>query len=191
MYVLNTAGRQNWKHVYTAVTRGRKRVYIIANSAQLDRAIANKCPERRTRLQQHLTDKLNPSAACPQSIPSSSTNQVCTQLMEERPGVASQEHLHTPHKLPPYFSRPSVPTTADVASSQKDCDDEDYSAGHLMSLTSGSLVNEESLAADESPTQKRTRIPIHNTASPSKKCRPDNSMVLFWSITLQCIYIAL
>lgn len=35
VYVVGKAGRQHWQHVYTAVTRGRSRVYIIAQESEL------------------------------------------------------------------------------------------------------------------------------------------------------------
>ncbi|XP_078532479.1 DNA helicase B [Lissotriton helveticus] len=66
VYVVGTAGRQDWQHVYTAVTRGRQRVYIIAKEDQLVKAVFNKCRPRKTRLRQRLKEKLtrkNGSAA--------------------------------------------------------------------------------------------------------------------------------
>ncbi|CAH2277815.1 DNA helicase B [Pelobates cultripes] len=76
VYVLGPAGRQNWKHVYTAVTRGRKRVYVIANMSQLDQAIANKARERKTRLQQRLNMLLSESRNVSNPTNSPPTTQV-------------------------------------------------------------------------------------------------------------------
>lgn len=116
MFVLGEAGNQNWKHVYTAVTRGRKRVYIIAKKDALNRAIATKYRERKTRLQQCLKDRLSNSGAWPQSGTSASINSMRTQVTQDKPALASKEHLYTQLK-------PSVPTTPDVTSSRKGCDD--------------------------------------------------------------------
>ncbi|CAI9559621.1 unnamed protein product [Staurois parvus] len=159
VYVLGTAGRQNWKHVYTAVTRGRKRVYIIANSAQLDLAIANKSRERKTRLQQRLKDSLSHSGAWPQSGASTSTNPMKTQMTQGKPGLP-----YTQLKTPPRFRCSSVPTTQAMASSRSTCADGEVFAGH-MSSPSGSPVNRESRAVEESPSQKRSAAEI----SPSSR----------------------
>ncbi|XP_067947525.1 DNA helicase B-like [Watersipora subatra] len=45
-YVVGAAGRQNWQHVYTAVTRGKSSVTIIGEEANLRKAI-NTCHLRR------------------------------------------------------------------------------------------------------------------------------------------------
>lgn len=58
MYVVGNAGRQHWQHVYTAVTRGRCRVYIVAEEAELRRAIRSKCIPRKTHLRQHFKKAL-------------------------------------------------------------------------------------------------------------------------------------
>ncbi|KAM5170861.1 DNA helicase B [Mantella aurantiaca] len=173
VYVLGTAGRQNWKHVYTAVTRGRKRVYIIAKSNELDRAIASKSRERKTRLQQRLKDKLSQSGAWPQRSTSGSTIPINTQLTQERAGLASQEYPCT--QSPPRFKCPSVPSTPDVASSRKG---RDHSEGHATRSPSCSLMNRECPALEESPSQKRVGIPLHDMATPPKLNRMDNFMNL-------------
>ncbi|XP_040200000.1 DNA helicase B isoform X2 [Rana temporaria] len=159
-YVLGTAGRQNWKHVYTAVTRGRKHVYIIANSAQLDLAIANKSRERKTRLQQRLKDSLSNRGAWPQSGASASTKPLMTQ--DKAAVSSSQEHPYTQLKSPPRFRCSSVPTTPNKATS---------------SSPSGSPVNRESRLLEESSSQKRAGNPVHGMeTTPSKLYRPENSM---------------
>ncbi|XP_077194858.1 DNA helicase B [Paroedura picta] len=56
VYVVGNAGRQNWQHVYTAVTRGRSRVYIVAEEVKLQKAIANREFRRKTHLRKHLQD---------------------------------------------------------------------------------------------------------------------------------------
>ncbi|XP_007664476.2 DNA helicase B isoform X2 [Ornithorhynchus anatinus] len=56
VYVVGRAGRQHWQHVYTAVTRGRARVYVIADEAQLCQAVHRKSYPRKTRLKQFLQE---------------------------------------------------------------------------------------------------------------------------------------
>uniref|UniRef100_A0A4W4GIR8 UvrD-like helicase C-terminal domain-containing protein n=1 Tax=Electrophorus electricus TaxID=8005 RepID=A0A4W4GIR8_ELEEL len=50
VYVVGDSKRQTWKHVYTAVTRGQKRVYVIAKQRSLEDAIKGKVIKRCTRL---------------------------------------------------------------------------------------------------------------------------------------------
>ncbi|KAK1340943.1 hypothetical protein QTO34_017342 [Cnephaeus nilssonii] len=59
------AGRQDWQHVYTAVTRGRSRVYVIAEEAHLRSAISKNNVRRKTRLKHFLQDRLSSSCASP------------------------------------------------------------------------------------------------------------------------------
>ena len=52
MYVVGQPHNQNWQHVYTAVTRGIKQVFIINNSAHLERAIKALPIPRQTKLKE-------------------------------------------------------------------------------------------------------------------------------------------
>ncbi|KAK2498378.1 hypothetical protein MC885_011891 [Smutsia gigantea] len=63
VYVVGKAGRQHWQHVYTAVTRGRCRVYVIAEESQLRSAIMRNNVPRKTRLKHFLQNKLSESCA--------------------------------------------------------------------------------------------------------------------------------
>ncbi|XP_037702727.1 DNA helicase B isoform X2 [Choloepus didactylus] len=72
VYVVGKAGRQHWQHVYTAVTRGRCRVYVIAEEAQLQSAIRRHSVPRKTRLKHFLQNKLSISCASPAEHPSPS-----------------------------------------------------------------------------------------------------------------------
>ncbi|MGH0175889.1 UNVERIFIED_CONTAM: hypothetical protein FKN15_005898 [Acipenser sinensis] len=58
VYVLGPAGRQNWQHVYTAVTRGRKRVYVVAQKSNLIKTVESKSPRRNTRLRELIREKM-------------------------------------------------------------------------------------------------------------------------------------
>ncbi|XP_037369943.1 DNA helicase B [Talpa occidentalis] len=74
VYVVGHAGRQHWQHVYTAVTRGRSRVYVIAQESQLQKSIKNKSIPRRTRLKHFLQDKLYVNCASSADFASPSKN---------------------------------------------------------------------------------------------------------------------
>ncbi|NXG63058.1 HELB helicase, partial [Hemiprocne comata] len=71
VYVVGNPGRQHWQHVYTAVTRGRCRVYVIAEEPHLRRAVTNKNMPRKTRLQRFLREALTETSNCPEqtSVP--------------------------------------------------------------------------------------------------------------------------
>ncbi|KAG8514143.1 DNA helicase B [Galemys pyrenaicus] len=74
VYVVGQAGRQHWQHVYTAVTRGRCRVYVIAQESQLQKSIKKSSIPRRTRLKHFLQDKLYVGCAFPADFASPSKN---------------------------------------------------------------------------------------------------------------------
>ncbi|XP_074082305.1 DNA helicase B isoform X1 [Macrotis lagotis] len=54
VYVIGKAGRQHWQHVYTAITRGRSQVYVIAEESQLQKAVKQNSFPRKTRLKYFL-----------------------------------------------------------------------------------------------------------------------------------------
>ncbi|KFQ95552.1 DNA helicase B, partial [Nipponia nippon] len=58
VYVVGNPGRQHWQHVYTAVTRGRCRVYVIAEEMHLRRAVTSRNVPRKTRLQRFLREAI-------------------------------------------------------------------------------------------------------------------------------------
>ncbi|XP_067283601.1 DNA helicase B-like [Pseudorasbora parva] len=50
VYVLRNSFLENWQHVYTAVTRGQKRVYVVGTERDLEGAIKKWITPRNTRL---------------------------------------------------------------------------------------------------------------------------------------------
>ncbi|XP_073725117.1 DNA helicase B [Misgurnus anguillicaudatus] len=50
VYVLGDCKGQNWQHVYTAVTRGQKRVYVVGKEVDIINAIKKRITTRKTRL---------------------------------------------------------------------------------------------------------------------------------------------
>lgn len=64
VYVVGNPGRQHWQHVYTAVTRGRCRVYVIAEEMHLRKAITNNNFPRKTRLQRFLREAIANTNNC-------------------------------------------------------------------------------------------------------------------------------
>ncbi|XP_008682477.1 DNA helicase B isoform X1 [Ursus maritimus] len=72
VYVVGRAGRQHWQHVYTAVTRGRCRVYVIAEESHLRSAIMRNGVLRKTRLKHFLQNELSMSCESPADFASPS-----------------------------------------------------------------------------------------------------------------------
>uniref|UniRef100_A0A8C7B208 DNA helicase B n=1 Tax=Neovison vison TaxID=452646 RepID=A0A8C7B208_NEOVI len=72
VYVVGKAGRQHWQHVYTAVTRGRCRVYVIAEESHLRGAIMRSSAPRKTRLKHFLQNELSRSCVPPADVGSPS-----------------------------------------------------------------------------------------------------------------------
>ncbi|XP_008114794.1 DNA helicase B isoform X2 [Anolis carolinensis] len=96
VYVVGNAGRQNWQHVYTAVTRGRCRVYIVAEEANLRAAIARENFRRKTRLPQRLNDALTEKISSSQQI---SSSQECSQNQEASTCFVDQEESVVSDKM--------------------------------------------------------------------------------------------
>lgn len=82
VYVVGNPGRQHWQHVYTAVTRGRCRVYVIAEEMHLRRAVTNKNMPRKTRLQRFLREAISETSNCPKQTTSSLTKSCQSQEVE-------------------------------------------------------------------------------------------------------------
>ncbi|KAK6488339.1 DNA helicase B-like [Huso huso] len=59
VYVITSVGYQNWQHIYTAVTRARKRVYVVAKESFLEMVIRKKKTKRNTRLKELLEEILD------------------------------------------------------------------------------------------------------------------------------------
>lgn len=100
VYVVGNPGRQHWQHVYTAVTRGRCRVYIIAEELHLRRAVTNKNMPRKTRLQRFLREAIAETTKYPK--------QTSSPLMKSR---QSQELETCCVSVPQGAPDPSEPVT--------------------------------------------------------------------------------
>ncbi|XP_036614528.1 DNA helicase B [Trichosurus vulpecula] len=89
VYVVGKAGRQHWQHVYTAITRGRSRVYVIAEESQLRKAVKQNSFPRKTRLKHFLQRNFADSYTFPEEV--SSPSKSCGQ---------SQGHSSQPSATP-------------------------------------------------------------------------------------------
>ncbi|XP_069813434.1 DNA helicase B [Dendropsophus ebraccatus] len=165
VYVLGTAGRQNWKHVYTAVTRGRQRVYIIARKDQLDKAITNKARDRKTRLKQRLKDKIPQRRTFDQPTAMSSTQLECSQAVEEQePDVTVTSHPF-PYTQLLSPSRTPVATTSIAGSCTSENGERLESEDHIMCTPPNHLQD---CLLEVSPSQKRSGGPVDDADTPTK-----------------------
>uniref|UniRef100_A0A8B9ND46 DNA helicase B n=1 Tax=Accipiter nisus TaxID=211598 RepID=A0A8B9ND46_9AVES len=80
VYVVGNVGWQHWQHVYTAVTRGCCRVYVIAEELHLRRAVTNKNIPRKTRLETFLRAVIAEASNCPEQTSSPLTKSWQSQL---------------------------------------------------------------------------------------------------------------
>ncbi|NXW41425.1 HELB helicase, partial [Nyctiprogne leucopyga] len=87
VYVVGNPGRQHWQHVYTAVTRGRCRVYVIAEELHLRRAVTNNKMPRKTCLQRFLREAIAETSNSPKQT-SSSLMKSCQSQELEAPAVS-------------------------------------------------------------------------------------------------------
>lgn len=90
VYVVGNPGRQHWQHVYTAVTRGRCRVYVIAEEPQLRRAVTNKNMPRKTHLQRFLREAIAERSNCPGHTSSPLTKSWRSQELETQSVCVTQ-----------------------------------------------------------------------------------------------------
>uniref|UniRef100_A0A8C0GY66 DNA helicase B n=1 Tax=Chelonoidis abingdonii TaxID=106734 RepID=A0A8C0GY66_CHEAB len=89
VYVVGNAGPQHWQHVYTAVTRGCCRVYIVAEETQLRKAVTTKSFPRKTRLQQRLKETFSEMSDSPEQISSHLKDCWQSQGHDTQPGPIS------------------------------------------------------------------------------------------------------
>ncbi|NWH64078.1 HELB helicase, partial [Geococcyx californianus] len=99
VYVVGNPGRQHWQHVYTAVTRGRCRVYVIAEERHLRRAVTNRNMPRKTRLQRFLRDAIAERSNCPKQTSSPLTKSWQSQELETQSVSVTRDALHASEPL--------------------------------------------------------------------------------------------
>ncbi|XP_006859673.1 PREDICTED: DNA helicase B [Chrysochloris asiatica] len=154
VYVVGKAGRQHWQHVYTAVTRGRSRVYIIAEESQLRSAIKRSNIPRKTRLKHFLQNcLLSTSCASPPQSPSQSSGQsgeACTQPSASPLTTAGTDSgMEAVPK-----SRASMPNGSVFAFAERRLSSSEVDADENLSKTPG-FKRTYGVNVDESPSKVR------------------------------------
>lgn len=123
VYVVGNPGRQHWQHVYTAVTRGRCRVYVIAEEMHLRKAVTNNNFPRKTRLQRFLREAIANTNSC--------LTQTSSPLTKSWPG---QECGTEPVSLTRDVPDPSQPGT-DRIQQEGSADLNKEHTGHLQQIS--------------------------------------------------------
>ncbi|NXR11916.1 HELB helicase, partial [Semnornis frantzii] len=112
VYVVGNPGRQHWQHVYTAVTRGRCRVYVIAEEQHLRRAVTNKNVPRKTRLQRFLREAIAETSRCPSQPSSPLAKSWQNQKLETQSVSLAQGAPDPPEPLTDLTERPEFSSAA-------------------------------------------------------------------------------
>ncbi|XP_036801316.1 DNA helicase B isoform X1 [Oncorhynchus mykiss] len=122
VYVLGNGSVQTWKHVYTAVTRGQKRVYVIAKREGMASAIKRRIIPRNTRLGtlvkellvqpgaegQDQPDQNQPQPGTPRRAAPSFGPTQTTPLASQTPSGSLRTPYKTPIAAPRLISTPSL-----------------------------------------------------------------------------------
>ncbi|XP_064796995.1 DNA helicase B-like [Oncorhynchus masou masou] len=119
VYVLGNGSVQTWKHVYTAVTRGQKRVYVIAKQEGMASAIRRRIIPRNTRLGTLVKELLvqpgghdqpdqnQPPPGTPRRAAPGFGPTQTTPLASQTPSWSLRTPYKTPIAAPRLFSTPS------------------------------------------------------------------------------------
>ncbi|XP_036025530.1 DNA helicase B [Onychomys torridus] len=150
-YVVGKAGRQHWQHVYTAVTRGRSKVYIIAEESELRSAIRKRSFPRKTRLKHFLQKQLSSAWASPADFPSQPSS-------PQLGGIPSTQ----PPASPLYRTPDSSGGEASPATKEKFTSDEGW-----LSTSSNDMDTDEEPAQSRASKRTGGGFP-RNEESPSK-----------------------
>uniref|UniRef100_A0A672YWJ4 Helicase (DNA) B n=1 Tax=Sphaeramia orbicularis TaxID=375764 RepID=A0A672YWJ4_9TELE len=93
VYVVGDGIAQTWKHIYTAVTRGQKRVYVVTDERAIEAAIKRHETPRTTRLSGLVKDQLVQLGMHPKTpigTPSGCSPHPSTPLHSQTPGLSVQ-----------------------------------------------------------------------------------------------------
>lgn len=113
VYVLGDCKGQNWQHVYTAVTRGQKRVYVVGREADIERAIRKMIIPRKTRLCTLVKKVVSqPGPEGEETLTQSGISQSPVETQDFGPSQMSgfEPTQSTPVLHTPSFSQPSCST---------------------------------------------------------------------------------
>ncbi|XP_069485832.1 DNA helicase B [Ambystoma mexicanum] len=159
VYVVGSAGRQDWQHVYTAVTRGRQRVYIVAKEDQFIKAVSNKCRPRKTRLRQRLKETFAQRNDCADPTSCSQITSSQEGQVPSSPIVLSQDTYSTQFPLQKIEGENTIPIACASVSEHIDsgCGNAVYDE-----MTQSDLE-----AAFDTPVQKQMNNFVQFPQSPS------------------------
>ncbi|XP_016430181.1 DNA helicase B [Sinocyclocheilus rhinocerous] len=152
VYVLGDSRAQNWQHVYTAVTRGQKRVYVVGRERDLEGAIKRWITPRNTRLCHFVTNVVSQ-----QGPEDSLTQSTCSQSQVETP----VNHNFGPSQSTPVASQtPSRPQKLSRPSCAQNLYKDESGQSHPTSNSS--------LQEDVAFSQTYSWSPMDSCTEPSK-----------------------
>uniref|UniRef100_A0A3Q3NE21 Helicase (DNA) B n=1 Tax=Mastacembelus armatus TaxID=205130 RepID=A0A3Q3NE21_9TELE len=91
VFVVGDGNAQTWKHIYTAVTRGQKRVYVVSSERAIESAIQRREIPRKTRLGGLVKEQLVQQWMLHQNTPLGSQSD-CS------PQQSTPQGTHTPYR---------------------------------------------------------------------------------------------
>ncbi|XP_062383939.1 DNA helicase B [Sardina pilchardus] len=102
VYVVGSGVAQDWRHVYTAVTRGQKRVYVVSTDADFEKAIRGHVRKRNTRLGQQVRELVAEQQTGEEDLlTQSSFTQPCPGTpSRQAPGFGPPQASQTPSQTP-------------------------------------------------------------------------------------------
>ncbi|XP_006633635.2 DNA helicase B [Lepisosteus oculatus] len=100
VYALSDGRGENWQHIYTAVTRGRRRVYVVGNKDALKNAVERSIPVRNTQLKEMVRKELNKrnqaTSSTPHRAPSGPSSTPSTSLSANSQRLPQDQCSTTP-----------------------------------------------------------------------------------------------
>lgn len=119
VYVVGDGNAQTWKHIYTAVTRGQKRVYVVTDERAIEAAIKRREIPRTTRLSGLVKSqlvKLGMHPETPLRTPSGCSSQPSTPLHTQTPRSSGFSSLTSTQPKRLFYDEKEKPVQSPLAS---------------------------------------------------------------------------
>ncbi|KAL6460068.1 hypothetical protein MHYP_G00318270 [Metynnis hypsauchen] len=163
VYVLGDGRYQNWQHVYTAVTRGQQRVYVIAKEYGLKQAIQGLVINRCTRLTGLVTNLVGKLQTVREDL--------CTQPIQSQIGTPKRGSNFQPFQSPQQSS-PNPGLSQAFSSPVRLCAKPLFmgSPGRNQS-NAGNEFLECNVSQSRSPGLSKRQSSTDNSATPTKQLK--------------------
>ncbi|XP_061085101.1 DNA helicase B [Conger conger] len=188
VYVLGKANViQCWKHVYTAVTRGRRRVYVVSTAADLRATVRNKDRQRHTRLGELVRrefplagEDLNGTQAHAPCQGTPAPSQAPTQTPTPSPGPPLAPHPSSQPQRACTPATPTLPGSFRKAGAEQDAEDVAFTDAYTWSpmgsidasCAEGDCGMAMEEAEDSTPSAPSTPSALSTPSAPSTPSTP-------------------